>query len=88
MFIKATISIPAIGARMKNHSEVKNLEKHFNRKDAGEDVVKVGQHQIPDYNDKDDHDANNGDNDEDSKHFNGKDTNEDVVNDSKMPFSR
>ena len=72
---------------MKNHSEVKNLEKHFNRKDAGEDVVKVGQHQIPDYNDKDDHDANNGDNDEDSKHFNGKDTNEDVVNRSKMPFS-
>ena len=34
---------------MKNDSEVKNLEKHFDREDASEDVVEVGQHHVPDH---------------------------------------
>ena len=34
---------------MKNYSEVENLEKHLDGKDASEDVVKVGQHKIPDH---------------------------------------
>ena len=40
-------SQPAIGAGVKNDSEVKNLEKHFDREDASEDVVEVGQHHVP-----------------------------------------
>ena len=40
---------PAVGAWMKNYSKVKNLEKHLDGKDASEDVVKVGQHKIPDH---------------------------------------
>ena len=36
---------------MKNDSEVKNLEKHLDGKDASEDIVKVGQHKIPEGDD-------------------------------------
>ena len=36
---------------MKNYSKIKNLEKHLDGKDASEDVVKVGQHKIPDRDD-------------------------------------
>ena len=48
---------------MKNDSKVKNLEKHLDCKDASEDVVKVGQHKIPDHDgdDNDDDDANEDD---------------------------
>ena len=36
---------------MKNDSEIKNLEKHFDREDASEDVVEVGQHHVSDHDD-------------------------------------
>ena len=45
------LSGPAVGARMKNDSEVENLEKHLDGKDASEDIVKVGQHKIPEGDD-------------------------------------
>ena len=52
---------------MKNDSEVKNLEKHLDRKDAGEDVVKVGQHHVPDHGDNDGDDSDGDDSDGDDR---------------------
>ena len=45
---------------MKNDSKIEDLEKHLDGKDASEDVVKVGQHKIPDHDgdDKSCKDAN------------------------------
>ena len=34
---------------MKNDSKIEDLEKHLDGKDTSEDVVKVGQHKVPDH---------------------------------------